>query len=546
MNPPRFGPDPGEGCGHRHFKPIRVFPFPFAGPKSPRHYHAVPLLEGWTGASWQPWQGVDSDELTHSHDRPTTASIALTLPSGNICLETAPMRDGTRSTPPSAAGLMYWLLAIFLLVLWVAGGASRADAAGQFVVRLFACGSLIILVLFGPRIDWLRVKPLAILLGASVALTALHLLPLPPALWTGLPGRAILEQAAAVTGQPQPWRPLSISPSSTANALGSLIIPATALALAANLSRGQHWRILALLLALVVAGCLLGLLQFSGARFDNPFINDLRGAVSANFANRNHFALFVAIGCVLAPVWGFRAERGPRWKGIATVGLLALFVLIALATGSRAGTVLCGIGIVAGFWIVRDHALRELRALPRAAAIALVVTAVGIFALAIGLSITLDRAASVTRAVDLEAGEDLRRQALPYVIQALGHYFPWGSGFGTFDPVYRMVEPDELLSPRYFNHAHNDWLEVVLDGGIASAAILAAALVWWLAASRRAWFGADAERILPKVGSTVIFLILLASAVDYPARTPMVMAVLILAGIWLNGDRSSRTQRTGA
>ena len=37
-------------------------------------------------------------------------------------------------------------------------------------------------------------------------------LPLPPGLWLALPGRNELAGAATATGQPQPWRPLSLSP----------------------------------------------------------------------------------------------------------------------------------------------------------------------------------------------------------------------------------------------------------------------------------------------------------------------------------------------
>jgi hypothetical protein len=31
--------------------------------------------------------------------------------------------------------------------------------------------------------------------------------------------------------------------------------------------------------------------------------------VSGTFANRNHFALFMAIGCVLAPAWAVQSSR---------------------------------------------------------------------------------------------------------------------------------------------------------------------------------------------------------------------------------------------
>lgn len=431
--------------------------------------------------------------------------------------------------------LTFWLLAAFLIILWIAGGASRADVAGQILVRLAAWAALIAFVVFGPGINWSRIKVPAVLLGAAIGLIAVQLLPLPPAIWSALPGRELLAQSATVTGQPQPWRPISISPSATVNALNAMIVPVATLALASQLVREQHWRIVGLLLALIVAGSLLGLLQFSGARFDHPLINDLAGGVSANFANRNHFALFVALGCLIAPVWALRGERVSRWRAIVGLGLLPLFLLIILATGSRAGVLLGVVAIIVGLVLSWNAVRREFAQLPRKVSLALVAAFFGALILAVTLSVTFDRAESITRALSLQAEEDLRARALPTVLGMVQAYFPVGSGFGTFDAAYRIVEPDHLLQPVYFNRAHNDWLELVLDGGILAAALLAVGAGWWLYASWKAWTG-KAARDLPRLGSAAVLLIMLASIPDYPARTPMIMAILVLGALWLGGN----------
>lgn len=439
--------------------------------------------------------------------------------------------------------LSFWALAGFLLLLWVAGGASRADAAGQVVVRFSAWAILLGFVLAVPRIDWRQVRVPAILVGAMILLVAIQLVPLPPALWTLLPGRDVLEGAASAIGEDQPWRPLSISPSATVNALGSLIVPVLVLALVANLTRVQHWRIAALLLGLMVAGSLLGLLQFSGARFDHPLINDISGMVSANFANRNHFALFLAAGCVVALVWAFEGENA-RWKIVLALGIVMLFALMILATGSRTGLLLGVIGLVLGLAIVRQRAFREFARLPKKMAIALIVLAVVFVASAVWLSISLGRAASIERVLMLNAGDDLRAGAAPIVLDMIGRYFPAGAGFGTFDPAFRISEPDPFLRPSYFNRAHNDWLEVVLDGGLAAALLLVAALAWFVHSSRAAWTRHEkAGSRLAQLGSAIILLVLVASIFDYPARTPMIMAMLTLAMAWLSRRSTSGTAR---
>ncbi len=454
------------------------------------------------------------------------------------------MPTRTVSRSDFSARLSFWLLSIFLLILWIAGGASRADVSGQAVVRFFAWAFLIVFVLFSSRFEWLRIRPIAILLGVTILVVALQLVPLPPAIWTALPGRELLTRAAEVSGQPQPWRPLSISPSATVNALGSLVVPVVVLVLSAQLTHEQQWQVASILLALVLAGCLLALLQFSGAHFDNPFINYHRGSISGNFANRNHFALFVAWGCLIAPLWGFHGDRQERWKAIVALALLPFFLLVILAAGSRAGLVLGALATGTGLLLVRRSAWREIRSMPRWVGFAAIGALVLVLAGTVTLSFTLGRAIALDRALDLQAVADLRSRAFPYVIDALWRYFPAGSGFGAFDPVYRIGEPDLLLQHQYFNHAHDDWVEVVLDGGAAGAALLIAGLVWLIFSVMKAWRSDGRRARLALGGAVAVLLAMLASVPDYPARTPMVMAMITIAAVWLHsGSLSSVVAR---
>lgn len=456
------------------------------------------------------------------------------------------MSRHTAAEPDRASGLSFWLLVAFLVILWVAGGASRADVLGQSVVRFFAWSIIVVAILAIPRVNWRAVKEPAIIFGAAVLLIALQLVPLPPSIWTELPGRAIFTQAAVLTETDQPWRSLSISASGTTNALASLIVPAVVLLLASNLTREQHWRIAMFVLGLVGAGTVLGVLQFSGAAIDNPLINTVTGAVSGNFANRNHFALFLAIGCVLALAWAFREET-PPWKAAAALGLIIIFVLMVLATGSRSGVVIGLSGIFLTLLAFRRRAAQQFKAIPRKIAVPVVILGSAVLMGAIWLSVGLDRAVSVDRATTLDGEADLRSQIWPTVIEMTQQYFPAGTGFGNFDPLFRISEPDGLLNPQYINHAHNDWLQIVLEGGLLGLVLLSVAVVWFALRSYQAWTsnqGAAGGRALAKAGSVVGAVILAASVTDYPARTPLVMALLILAATWL--VKSNSTREAGA
>src|SRR3546814_14127035 len=76
------------------------------------------------------------------------------------------------------------------------------------------------------------------------------------------------------------------------------------------------------------------------------------------------------------------------------------------------------------------------------------------------------------------------------------------------------LEPFRLLKPTYFNHAHNDFLEVVLDGGLPAALLLLVAIGWYAIASIRAWRARGRHSVLPKLGSSILLLVFVATAFD--------------------------------
>lgn len=437
-----------------------------------------------------------------------------------------------------ARGLMpslpFVTLCVLLAILWLAGGASRADALGQVPVRAASFAALAMLLLFGERWAWREARVSWLLLLAATALTLLQLMPLPPVVWQALPGRAILVEAGALAGDPGVWRPWSMVPGATVNAAASLVVPIAVLALMAALDEREWGWVPVLFLGSIVATTLIGVLQVSGAGFNNPLINETVGQVGGMFANRNHFALYLSLGCLLASAWAFPGGRRAGWRGPVALGLVLLFLLMTLASGSRAGAALCVMAITLSMAMIWSGLRREFRHLPRWMFLSLVVAAVVLLGAFVLLSITADRAASVNRLFEIDQGQDMRTRGLPIVLGMVRTYFPMGAGLGSFDPVFRMHEPFGLLKLTYFNHAHNDFLEIVLDAGLAGALLLAAALAWWAMASVRAWKG---SAVLPRLGSAMLLLVLIASLFDYPARTPAIMAILVVAAVWLQSDR---------
>lgn len=430
-----------------------------------------------------------------------------------------------------APSLSFVLLGVLLAILWVAGGASRPDAMGQVVVRATAFGVILALILFGERPDFASTKPVWLLLLAALTLTLVQLVPLPPSIWLSLPGRAAFAEAAVVAGQPQPWRPWSLDPGATMNAATSLIAPIAGLILLNGLRLAERKWLPTALLCMVIASTLIALLQFSGAGLNSPFINDTRGAVSGNFANRNHLALLLAIGCALTPIWMFSKGPRARWRAPVGLGLVMVFALTILASGSRIGMGLGFVAVALGLLQARHDIRKELSWAPKWAFPAFVAGLVVIFAGLILISVAADRAVSIERAFVIDVGQDMRGRALPTLLTMAQTYFPLGIGAGAFDPIFRFHEPHALLKPTYFNHAHNDLLEVIIEAGLLAMVLLAVAIGWAVLASVRAWRHRGTGRnALPKLGSIILLLVVVASAFDYPARTPLIMTVVILAG----------------
>jgi hypothetical protein len=114
-------------------------------------------------------------------------------------------------------------------------------------------------------------------------------------------------------------------------------------------------------------------------------------------------------------------------------------------------------------------------------------------------------------------------------LATIPRYLPVGSGPATFRPVYAMIEPLDDLRPFYINHAHDDYLEVLLEYGVPGALLLLAGLAWLGWAALGAWFGDDTDDRAIRCAATIgIGAILAHSTFDYPVRTTTIAVVFAM------------------
>lgn len=437
-------------------------------------------------------------------------------------------------------------IVVFGLLLSIAilfGGASRAEVPSLPVVRLAAIVAIVIAMLQLQADQLRRIRlPLAFL--AAIALViGVQLIPLPPDWWSALPGHARFADSLATAGIAPAWRPLSLTPDLTLNSLLA-VLPPLAVVLAAALIQPAHHAqlVVPLLLIGIVVSALLGLVQVSGG---SPYFYKITNATSAVgfFANRNHLALFIAIALPLVACWAALPHADPAYRRMRFWIFLcvaaAVFPLL-LITGSRAGLIIAVVALLTmpGFKdpAARTHAPTERRGRWRIWAIPVVV---GLGAV---LSILLmSRGVALQRLLGGESS-GARMENLPQYLAMARDFFPFGSGMGSFDPMYRSYEPIASITHEYLNHAHNDIVQIVIEAGAPALLLLVLFLGWFAVRSWRLWSRRvdSTAALLGRTGSVIILLILLSSFVDYPLRTPVIGAVMALACYWMLPDSRTR------
>lgn len=440
------------------------------------------------------------------------------------------------------------VFALFLGIVLLFGGASRADVLGQGVVRVAA---LVVIALCSFQIgreEWRSIRAPAAMLIALALVIAAQLIPVPPEVWRALPGRELYVQALDEAGIAGGWRPISLAPDLTLNSLLAVLPPLAAVLAMGVIGRAGYPLLVPVLLIAIALSALIGVLQVAAG---SPYfyrVTNLGSAVGL-FANRNHQALFLAMAFPLLAAWALLKRRSRTGDGSMRPWLALCFAAavmpLLLVTGSRAGLLLGVVGAAAALAIaLADTRLSPRRALPHVGRRMAIFAGIA-FAAAVGMLavfVFAGRDEAVRRL--LEGGpSDARLEFFPIYLQMAGDFFPVGAGFGSFDPVFRAYEPYWALSTFYLNHAHNDPLQFAIEGGLPAIAVLAAFLVWAALRMIAFWKGNESGLtvLLGRSGSIMVGLALAASLVDYPLRTPIMAVVFAVAVCWMT-DRPSPSQ----
>ena len=363
-------------------------------------------------------------------------------------------------------------LSIPALALLQGGATAEGRASSQFLaLAVFA------LVILADRAapPWRRVRgPLIVLLGFAV-LAFLQSVPLPVALTGALaPERVSLTHDAVVQagGVAPASVPISLTPGISWRVGLELLCLATALVAAAfAFGRRVHRRWL--------VGFVLGTAMIQVILGTGPLLAKQVPRLLGSFANPDHVAIPLEMGtaiCLAAIAWMAMSRRWAgageqRLVGIVILGAVLTLLLLGLAlTGSRAGLLACAVGVLVEMvLLLRRPKLRR----PVLVASALLLLAVAFLAW-VGPDRTFGRMLGTTRYDVTATGRFIVwGEALPLLGVS-----PWlGVGMGAFRESFTLVQ-ETGISKVTWARAHNDYLELMISGGLLGAAALLAGGAW--------------------------------------------------------------------
>jgi O-antigen ligase len=451
--------------------------------------------------------------------------------------------------------LLFGLCAFTIVCSVVLGGATHSGSLSDGILQYLALPLLLVAAwrLIDLRSATTKDRPLGrelLFCVAIVLVPLLQLAPLPAWLWSMLPNRAPVASVFELLGGDLPWMPLSVSPEATSIGALSLVVPIAVFLGCAQLSLGERRLISLVVLAIGVVSVFLGLLQVAqGTSSPLRFYAITNSAEAVGFfANRNHFAALLYSVMLITATWTiettFTAQadsaRGIRDSAAivaAVIGFTVLVIIVAAQAMARSRAGL-GLTIVAifGALALAGWDRRAGRGSGRRGSWRLTPAKLVVAATAVGVLFAVQFA--LYRVMDRFTTDPLADSRVPFArntFAAAEAYMPFGSGVGTFVPVYGMFEKtQDVLANTYVNRAHDDFLELWLETGVVGM-VLIALFMGWLAFSavkvwRRAPPGApEIDYSLARAATLIIALLMAHSVVDYPLRTAAMLAMLAFA-----------------
>ena len=385
-------------------------------------------------------------------------------------------------------------------------------------------------------------RQLLALLALAIALVGAQLVPLPPSLWTHLPGRGPVADGFALLGVPLPWLPVSLAPYRTlASALWML--PAIGvlvgmLRLGAPQSAALAWGVVGVTVASVAIGAVQSAQGYGSPWYLYQITNE--GVGTGFFANANHLATLLVATMPFLAALHLASRRHSQDRRAPMISLILAGVLLIVFVGLAVNRSLAGIGLsVPALAASAMMIFARERRLPAwsvgLVALATIASVAVVFAAPLGNNLTNPEQRTLTES---------RYTSFRTSLDAAADFMPLGSGLGTFQQIYPTHEDPAATTSVYMNHVHGDYIELALETGVPGLALVLLFLVWWVRRTAAIWTS-DEPNPFARAATIASAAMLAHSIVDYPLRTAALSALFAMCCA-LMAEPSGRTRRREA
>lgn len=422
-------------------------------------------------------------------------------------------------TKTMAADAVFFCYTAFLLLTVLPFGSNRPwSAMLAAVLAGIIALAWALAVLRSPDTPGIALRPLRTpmaLYGVTLLWALIQTLPVTPADWA----HPVWAEAGAVLGPLSPR--IALSPTTAVEDITRLLATAAVFFLA--LQGGRSGRRATLLIDSLGLGlgCIAayGLAVYASGNerifwFAKWAYQD---DLTAVLVNRNHYATLAGLGLLCALSGSLRrlsADGGRETlrrllggRDLWLVGLLLslpLNLFALLLTHSRAGMVVTGAGLLTLLLLSGHHTPRRL--LPW-----LALGGSGLLILFVELN---------DRLPALMADADTRMQVWSLSWDLLMQR-PWlGIGLGGFPDAFQAIRPATVT--QFWDHAHNTWLESLIELGIPAALCLFSAILWAWGRCLSGALKRRRNRDIPALGTAAGVLVGLHALVDFSVQIPAV------------------------
>ena len=419
----------------------------------------------------------------------------------------------------------FFLVSLVLILAPLIRGGNRPLAL--LILEVLAL-ALILEILLKPQLVKQVSGHVILFLLFLLLLPLFYLIPIPFQFWVDLPGHRFYADALTMGADSikQSSIPISLDASSTWYSWLALL-PPVAIFLAMLSFTREHCKLFVLLFILMAAlEAVLGLVQYAQGPSSVLRFGLFNGhSAIGTYSNRDHLAgmlemaLPVSIAFMLS---GLHLKLDSRLQSSRNrflaikphtliKGLLVVLISLGLIfTQSRTGFALL---LVLTLLTMVIFSILLVRSTTKSA-MTIALTLVFGCALYIGLVPVLDR-------FTVDPMTDGRWPIFHSTWQAIQEFFPIGSGVGTYDSVFPRFQSPEIATV-IISHAHNDYLEWLMEAGVFAALLL----LWFLIAYISRWISVlrldnlQKNDLIQAGAGLAIFAMIIHSFVDFNLHIP--------------------------